>query len=76
MVLVGVDIFLVLPFLLLAEYDRNRHKLAVLAEQLVDLAFRSIILRGIVIEEHGYHRSTVGLLARSHLEFGIALAAP
>ena len=76
MVLIRVYVFSVLPLLLLAEYDRDRHELAVFAKKLAYLALRTIVLCGIVIQEQGYDRTAVFLGARPHFEFRIPFAAP
>ncbi len=75
-VLVSVNIFSVLPFLLLAEDNRNRHELAVLVQKLLNLTLRAIVLGGLVIEVKGDDSASFVLVARTHLELRIAFAAP
>ncbi len=75
-VLVGIDIFPVFPLLFLAEDDRNRHELAILVQQLLDLALRAVVLGSLVIKVKGDDGTSVGLLARFHLELRIAFATP
>ncbi len=75
-VLVSVDIFSVLPLLLFAEDDRNRHELAVLVQKLLDLALGAIVLGGLVVEIKGDYSAPIVLVARTHLELRIAFATP
>ena len=65
---VGIDILAVLPFLLLAENDRNRHEFAIFAEKGCDTVFlRKFIL--ILVYVEGNHRSPVAFVAVGHLIF-------
>ncbi len=75
-VLVGVDIFAVLPFLFLAEDDRNRHELAVLVQKLLDLTLRAVVLGGLVVKVKCDDGASLSLVARPHLELRIAFAGP
>ena len=75
-VLVGVDIFAVLPFLFLAEDDWNRHELAVLVQKLLDLTLRAVVLGGLVVKVKCDDGASLTLVARPHLELRVALAAP
>ncbi len=75
-ILVGVNIFSVLPFLLFAEDNRNRHELAVLVQKLLDLTLGAIVLGCLIIEVKGDDSTSLVLVARSHLELRIAFAAP
>ena len=76
MVPVSVDILVVLPFLLLSEHYRDGHELAVLAQQLADLAFGAIVRCRFVVKPEGDDRSPVLLVAWTHFELGVAFAAP
>ena len=75
-VLVGVDIFAVLPFLFLAEDDWNRHELAVLVQKLLDLTLRAVVLGGLVVKVKCDDGASLSLVARPHLELRIAFAGP
>ena len=74
-VLFGFYLLAVLPLGFLAEYDRHRHKLAVLLQQGRDSALVGEFFR-ILVQEKGDGRAPFGLLALAHLERRGAVAAP
>ena len=74
-VLFGFYLLAVLPLGFLAEYDRHRHKLAVLLQQGRDSALVGEFFR-ILVQEQGDGRAPFGLLALAHLERRGAVAAP
>ena len=61
MILVRIDIFTILPFLLLAEDDGNRHELAIFSEKLFYLGLAGVF-RCVVRQVHGDGRH----LLRNH----------
>ena len=67
-VLFCIDILAVLPFLLLAEYHRHRHELAVFVEKVCDALLLSELFL-LVIDVEGDDRTSVSLLAWFHLIF-------
>ena len=75
LVLVGIDILAVLPLLLLAEDDRNRHELAVLVQEAFDTGFLRI-LRGIVVQVQGDDGAALLLVDLLHLIGRGAVAGP
>ena len=75
LVLVGIDILAVLPFLLLAEHDGNRHELAVLVQEAFDAGLLAVF-GGIVVQVQGDDRSAAVLVNRLHLIGRGAVAGP
>ena len=72
-VLVGIHIFSVLPLLLLTEYHRYGHELAVFAEQAFDALLLGILLL-VVSDVKGDDSTSFSLLALLHLILRRALA--
>ncbi len=67
-ILVSVNIFAVLPLLLLAEEHRHRHELAIFVQESLDAALlRKLLL--LVINEQGNYSSPVRFVASLHLIF-------
>ena len=74
-VLVGFNLLAILPLSLLAESYRNRHKLAVLVEQLLNLLLLEKLLAVVVDVEHDI-RTAVGLVGVAYFKLGASVAAP
>ena len=74
-VFVGLDLLAILPLGLLAEDDRDRHELAVLAQKLGNAAFLGE-LGAVVVEVEGDDGTAVFLLAVFHIILGRAVAGP
>ena len=74
-VLISFHALAVLPLGLLAENHRDRHELAVLAEQLLDTALACELV-GVGVQVHGNHGTAVFLHAFAHLVGRRTVAAP
>ena len=74
-VLVGINVFSVLPLLFLSEHHRYRHELAIFVQQALDAALLCIFLL-FVVDIEGNDSSSVLLVTSFHLIGRRAVARP
>ena len=74
-ILIGIDILAILPFLLLAKGDLDRQETAVLRQQAIDLLLVQEILV-LIVDIQNDIRTTVGLVGLLHRIFRRTIATP